>query len=66
MKQPYFGVDYYPEHWPRARWETDARLMQEMGLKVVRMAEFSWHKLEPEPGVFDFAWLDEAIALLAD
>lgn len=65
MKQPYFGVDYYPEHWPRARWETDARLMQEMGLKVVRMAEFSWHKLEPEPGVFDFAWLDEAIALLA-
>ena len=20
----HFGVDYYPEHWPRERWETDA------------------------------------------
>jgi beta-galactosidase len=38
--------------------------MQEMGLQVVRMAEFSWHKLEPEDGRFDFTWLDRAIALL--
>ena len=30
----HFGVDYYPEHWPRARWETDARLMKEMGVPV--------------------------------
>ena len=37
----HFGVDYYPEHWPRERWETDAELMQEMGVQVVRMAEFS-------------------------
>ena len=27
----YFGADYYPEHWPRERWETDAKLMQEAG-----------------------------------
>jgi len=27
----YVGVDYYPEHWPRDRWETDARLMKEAG-----------------------------------
>lgn len=60
----HFGVDYYPEHWPKERWETDAKLMKEMGLKVVRMAEFSWHKLEPEEGTYDFAWLDETIALL--
>ena len=25
----FFGVDYYPEHWPESRWETDARLMRE-------------------------------------
>ena len=25
-----FGVDYYPEHWPEARWPIDARLMQEV------------------------------------
>jgi beta-galactosidase len=60
-----FGVDYYPEHWPESRWETDARLMQEMGLQVVRLAEFAWNKLEPAAGRFDFAWLDRAIAVLA-
>lgn len=60
-----FGVDYYPEHWPRDRWEIDARLMRDMGIDVVRMAEFSWSKLEPSKGEFNFGWLDEAIALLA-
>ena len=60
-----FGVDYYPEHWPQERWKTDARLMQEMGVQVVRMAEFSWSHLEPEEGRFTFEWLDQAIELLA-
>ena len=60
-----FGVDYYPEHWPRERLETDVKLMQEMGIDVVRMAEFSWSKLEPAEGEFCFDWLDEAISLLA-
>ena len=60
-----FGVDYYPEHWPQERWKTDARLMQEMGVQVVRMAEFSWSHLEPEEGRFTFEWLDQAIELLS-
>ncbi|MFY9176988.1 MAG: beta-galactosidase [Caldicoprobacterales bacterium] len=60
-----FGVDYYPEHWPRERWETDAKLMKEMGIDLVRMAEFSWAKMEPSLGNFQFGWLDEAIELLA-
>lgn len=63
-KDIHFGVDYYPEHWPEERWETDARLMKEMGLQVVRLAEFSWHKMEPKEGEFDFDWLDRAIALM--
>ena len=46
MKELHFGVDYYPEHWERSRWEKDAVLMQEMGIQMVRMAEFSWHKLQ--------------------
>ena len=61
----YFGVDYYPEHWPRERWEEDARLMEKMGIGLVRMAEFAWAQLEPAAGVYDFDWLDEAIAILA-
>lgn len=59
-----FGADYYPEHWPEQRWETDARLMRAAGFNVVRMAEFAWAKLEPEEGTYDFDWLDKAISLL--
>lgn len=59
-----FGADYYPEHWPYTRWETDAKLMSEMGLNVVRMAEFSWSKIEPAMGMYDFEWLDRAISIL--
>src|SRR5215212_6049719 len=56
-----FGVDYYPEHWPEARWSVDAQLMAEAGFNTVRLAEFAWSRLEPQPGVFDFAWLVRAI-----
>ena len=61
----YIGVDYYPEHWPEERWEYDIKLMREAGFNVVRLAEFTWVKLEPVEGTFDFSWLDRAIALLA-
>lgn len=60
----HFGVDYYPEHWSKARWRTDVELMQQMGIQVVRMAEFSWYKMESQEGVYDFEWLDEVIGLL--
>jgi len=60
----YVGVDYYPEHWPRERWGTDAKLMEEAGFNVVRLAEFAWVNMEPEEGRFEFDWLDEAIATL--
>lgn len=60
----YFGVDYYPEHWPEERWALDAQLMSEAGFNVVRLAEFAWSKLEPKEGRFDFDWLDHAISIL--
>ncbi len=60
----YFGVDYYPEHWPKERWETDAKMMKEANMNVVRLAEFAWSKLEPKKGEYDFSWLDEAIETL--
>ena len=61
----FFGTDYYPEHWSEERWETDARLMAEMGVSVVRLGEFSWHAFEPEEGRYQFDWLDRAIDVLA-
>ena len=60
----YFGVDYYPEHWPESRWAEDAYLMQQAGINVVRLAEFAWSRLEPEEGRYDFNWLDRAIGIL--
>jgi len=60
----YFGVDYYPEHWPRERWAEDARLMAEAGMNVVRLAEFAWSKMEPEEGKYQFEWLEEVIDIL--
>ncbi|MFH1085039.1 MAG: beta-galactosidase [Chloroflexota bacterium] len=62
----YYGACYYPEHWPRERWATDAALMRAAGMNVVRLAEFAWALLQPREGVYDWAWLDEAIALLAE
>ncbi len=61
----FYGADYYPEHWPEERWETDARLMKRAGLNVTRIGEFAWALLEPEEGVYDWTWLDRAIAVLA-
>ena len=60
----YVGFDYYPEHWPKSRWATDAKLMKKGGFNVVRMAEFAWVFMEPEEGVFTFGWLDEALEIL--
>lgn len=63
--QPTLGVCYYPEHWPESMWERDAREMKEAGITHVRVGEFAWSRFEPEPGVYDFSWLERAVAVLA-
>jgi len=60
------GVCYFPEHWPRERWERDVEQMAEAGFSYVRMAEFSWSRIEPEPGEIDLSWLEEAVSLIGD
>lgn len=59
------GVCYYPEHWPKAQWAEDARRMVEAGLSRVRIGEFAWSRIEPEPGHYDWSWMDRAIDVLA-
>ena len=58
------GVCYYPEHWPRERWAEDAKRMKALGLTYVRIGEFAWSCLEPDPERFTWEWLDEAIETL--
>lgn len=59
------GCCYYPEHWPEEMWAEDARRMAAMGLSLVRIGEFAWSRIEPEPGTYDWGWLDRAIGTLA-
>jgi beta-galactosidase len=58
------GVCYYPDHWPRERWAQDAKQMKELGIERVRIGEFAWSLIEPEPGRYDFEWLDAAFDTL--
>jgi beta-galactosidase len=59
-----FGGDYNPEQWPESVWDEDVRLMREAGVTMVSVGIFSWALLEPEPGVYDFGWLDRILGLL--
>ena len=59
------GAYYYPEHWDESQWERDLQKMHELGFEFTHFAEFAWAQLEPEEGVYDFAWLDKAVALAA-
>ncbi len=59
------GVCYYPEHWPEELWADDARRMADLGITWVRIGEFAWSRIEPEPGRFDWDWLDRAVETLA-
>lgn len=58
------GTCYYPEHWPEAWWANDAAKMVETGLTWVRIGEFAWSKLEPQPDRFDWGWMDRVIETL--
>ncbi len=64
MTKRAIGVCYYPEHWPEAQWAGDAERMATAGITWVRIGEFAWARLEPEPGVFDWGWLDRAVETL--
>ncbi|MBE7159203.1 MAG: beta-galactosidase, partial [Rhodospirillales bacterium] len=58
------GADYYPDQTPEELWADDARMMAEMGLTVVRMAEFAWGLMEPVEGQYHFEWLRRSVDML--
>ncbi|MBE5769625.1 MAG: beta-galactosidase [Clostridiales bacterium] len=57
------GGDYNPDQWLDRPdiLEKDIELMHEAHVNCVSVGIFSWARLEPEEGVYDFAWLDEVI-----
>ncbi len=59
-----YGADYNPEQWPEEVWAEDVALMHEAGVNLISLGIFSWALLEPEPGRFEFGWLDRVLGLL--
>lgn len=62
LTQFLFGSSYYPEHWDPATRAEDPARFQAANWNVIRMAEFAWDRIEPEPGHLDFSLFDETIA----
>ncbi|HEY8729362.1 MAG TPA: beta-galactosidase [Acidothermaceae bacterium] len=59
-----FGGDYSPEQWAPEVWEEDGRLMQQAGVNLLSVGIFSWGRIEPSPGRYDFDWLDRVLDIL--
>jgi len=57
----WYGGDYNPDQWPEDVWDEDVRLMKKAGVNLVSVGIFSWARIEPREGVFDFDWLDRII-----
>ncbi|TFV96887.1 beta-galactosidase [Leifsonia flava] len=60
----HYGGDYNPEQWPEEIWPDDVARMSEAGVTMVSLGIFSWSRLQPAEGEFDFGWLDRVIELL--
>ena len=41
-----------------------SKKMAELGLSYIRVAEFSWSRLEPSPKKYNFGWLEKVLDLL--
>jgi beta-galactosidase len=59
-----YGADYNPEQWPQEVWAEDVKLMREAGVNLVSVGVFSWARIQPAPGRWDFGWLDRVLDLL--
>lgn len=66
---PHFlhGADYNPEQWmdDKSVWDADMELMRQANCNEMSVGIFSWAKLEPREGEYDFSFLDEIIEKVA-
>lgn len=66
MKTPFLGTAYYPEDWDISDIPQDIAKMKEAGIKVARIAEFAWRRMEPAPGQYEFGWLHHVVDSLKE
>jgi beta-galactosidase GanA len=58
------GASWYPELWPEDQWAFDVARMKEVGVTVVRLFEYAWHRFEPREWEYDFDWSHRVLDLL--
>ena len=58
------GAAYYPELWDPAELASDIEKCKEYGLRLLRVGEFAWGRMEPEEGRFELDWLEELVGRL--
>lgn len=66
LDKTFLGVAYYPEDWDECEIDKDIAKMKEVGISVVRIAEFAWSKMEPVEGQFDFSFFHRVVDKLAE
>lgn len=59
------SLDEYELMGHYEHWREDLALGRELGLKALRWG-IPWYKVEPEPGRFDWRWIDEVIPYLVE
>ncbi len=56
-----YGASYYHEYMPYERLDKDVELMKEAGISVIRLGESTWSSWEPQPGEFQYAWMERTL-----
>jgi beta-galactosidase len=57
----FVGANYHPHDSDPETWTRDIQLMQQAGIRVVRMGHLAWDSYEPKDGHFDFTWFDQVM-----
>lgn len=58
-------LDEYELMGHYTHWREDLALANEVGLQALRWG-IPWYKVEPEPGKFDWRWIDEVIPYMVE
>src|SRR6202022_2928836 len=59
------ALDEYELMQHYAKWKEDIDLAAELGVQMLRFG-IPWHKVNPEPGVYDWEWVDQAIRYIVE